>query len=304
MGKGVIDYSRQEFLGLNAQVVLQAACIGIVGYGGGGSHLGQQFAHIGIGRIRVFDPDIIEDSNLPRFVGALLEDVAKRRLKSQIAERVVRNANPAVTIETYASKWEEAAVALAECDIVIGAVDDYATRDGLERFCRRNLIPYIDIGMDVHILDDGHHFISGQVIQSLPGHPCLRCCNYITDEKLDLEADQYGAAGPRPQVVWPNGVLASTAVGFAITLLCPWSPERLGFRFLAYDGNKGELTTPALVREYLPNRVCNHHPPTELGDPLCDIRSYCPRQEEVSSPHGGFLYEWWVRLLRRLRDKI
>ena len=303
MGWVVTDYSRHEFLGADAQAVLLAASIGIVGYSGGGSHLGQQFAHIGIGRIRVFDPDAIEDSNLPRFVGASPKDVARGRLKTQIAERVVRNANPAVTIETYTSKWEEAADALAECDIVIGAVDDYATRDGLERFCRRNLIPYIDIGMDVHELDEGHHFISGQIIQSLPGYPCLRCCNYITDEKLELEADRYGAAGPRPQVVWSNGVLASTAVGFTIALLCPWSPERQGFRFLSYDGNKAELVTPPLVREYLENHVCDHHPTTELGDPLCDIRSFCPHQQMESSPRSDFLHRWWMRLLNCLRGK-
>lgn len=300
MGEGVTDYSRQEFLGADAQAVLLAARIGIVGYSGGGSHLGQQFAHIGIGRIRVFDPDTIEDSNLPRFVGASPEDVTKGRLKTKIAERVVGNANPDVTIETYTSKWEEAADALAECDIVIGAVDDYTTRDGLERFCRRNLIPYIDIGMDVHLLDDGHHFISGQVIQSLPGHPCLRCCNYITDEKLDLEADRYGAAGRRPQVVWPNGVLASTAVGFTITLLCPWSPERQGFRFLSYDGNKGELVTPALVHEYLANHVCDHHPPTELGDPLSDIRSFSPHQQAEPLLENSFRRRLWAWLTKWL----
>ena len=298
------SYSRQEFLGADAQAVLLAASVGIVGYCGGGSHLGQQFAHVGIGRIRVFDPDTIEASNHPRLVGASPEDVAKGRLKTQIAERVVGNVNPAVTIETYNSKWEDAADALAECDIVIGAVDDYSTRDGLERFCRRNLIPYIDIGMDVHTLDSEHHFISGQVIQSLPGHPCLRCCNYITDEKLDREAERYGAAGPRPQVVWPNGVLASTAVGFAINLLCPWSPERRGFRFLSYDGNEGELVTPALVRGYLENHVCDHHPPTELGDPLCDIRSFCPYQQVESSSRSGFLNRWWMRLLNCRRETV
>ena len=132
------DYSRQAFLGADAQSVLQDAAVGIVGYSGGGSHLGQQFAHIGIGRIRVFDPEAIEDSNLTRLVGATLEDVQVGRMKTKIAERVVRNVNPAAKIETYALKWEEAAKDLAMCDIVIGAVDDYGTRDGLERFCRRN----------------------------------------------------------------------------------------------------------------------------------------------------------------------
>ena len=297
------DYSRQEFLGSDAQAVLQGASIGIVGYGGGGSHLGQQFAHIGIGCIKVFDPDAIEDSNLPRFVGALPQDVADSRLKTEIAERVVGNVNPATRIETYDSKWEEATEALVKCDIIIGAVDDYATRDGLERFCRRNLIPYIDIGMDVHELDDGHYLISGQIIQSLPGHPCLRCCNYITDDKLSLEADHYGVAGPRPQVIWPNGVLASTAVGFTVSLLCPWSPERHGFRFLSYDGNNGELVTPPVVAEHLDNCDCDHHPSSELGDPYCDIRSYCSNRQLRSLRESGFRQRSWVRLLNWLCGK-
>ena len=297
------DYSRQAFLDASARSVLQDAVIGIVGYSGGGSHLGQQFAHIGIGCIRVFDPDIIEDNNLTRLVGGTPEDVRAERLKTDIAERVVRNVNPAATIETYTAKWEEAADALAECDIVIGAVDDYATRDGLERFCRRNFLPYIDIGMDVHALDNGHHSVSGQVIQSLPGHPCLRCCNYITEEKLALEADRYGAAGPRPQVIWANGVLASTAVAFTIILLCPWSPERHGFRFLSYDGNKGELVTPDLVNEYLAGHICDHHPLTELGDPLCDIRSYRPHRQEKHLPWNGFQRRWWARLMTWLRGE-
>lgn len=34
--------------------------------------------------------------------------------------------------------------------------------------------------------------------------------------RLELEAQTYHAAGARPQVVWPNGVLASTAVGLVI----------------------------------------------------------------------------------------
>jgi hypothetical protein len=36
--------------------------------------------------------------------------------------------------------------------------------------------------------------------------PCLRCCEFITDEQLEREAERYGAAGGDPQVVWPNGV--------------------------------------------------------------------------------------------------
>ena len=73
--------------------------------------------------------------------------------------------------------------------------------------------------MDVHDCKEKGFLISGQVILSMPGHPCMRCCGFITDERLKQEAERYGAAGARPQVVWPNGVLASTAAAGTVDAL-------------------------------------------------------------------------------------
>ena len=36
----------------------------------------------------------------------------------------------------------------------------------------------------------------------MPGEPCLRCLQLVTDERLKAEAQRYGVAGSRPQVVW------------------------------------------------------------------------------------------------------
>ena len=268
------DYSRQSFLGENSEEILADAVIGLVGYGGGGSHFGQQFSHIGVGNFIVVDDDVIEESNRPRFVGSEPEDVEAGHLKVDIAERQIKRGNPSAHIEKLAMKWQGATDQLLNCDIIFGAVDFYKERDELERFCRRNLIPYIDIGMDVQHLASGEYAISGQVIQSLPGGHCMRCCNFITDEKLKREAEKYGAAGPAPQVVWPNGVLASTAVGFGIAILSPWCTQQRLFRWLSYDGNTGELKTPTLVSEYLDGTECSHHPHNEVGDPLCDIHDF------------------------------
>ncbi len=94
-------------------------------------------------------------------------------------------------------------------------------RNEIEAFTRRFMIPLIDIGMDVHSL--GSEFlISGQVALSIPNQPCLRCMGLVTDAGMTQEANEYGMAGGRPQVVWPNGVLASTAVGFFVNLISPW----------------------------------------------------------------------------------
>ena len=215
------DYARQSFLGADSQQVLAAARIGLVGYSGGGSHYGQQFGHIGVGHFVVVDPKKIIATHRPRFVGNEPEDVKEGWLKVDIAERQIKRGNPLAKVQKLAMTWQEATDPLLECDIIFGAVDSYKERDGLERFCRRNLIPYIDIGMDVRALSDDDYSISGQVVQSLPGGHCMRCCQFITDEKLAREAEDYGAAGPAPQVIWSNGVLASTAVGWGVALPMP-----------------------------------------------------------------------------------
>ena len=117
--------------------------------------------------------------------------------------------------------------------------------------------------------------VSGQVILSTPGAPCLRCCGFITDERLKEEAERYGAAGGRPQVVWSNGVLASTAVGLLTQILTPWYPDPPAFVYLEYDGNKGTVSRSARM-DVLRDRSCTHHPRDETGEPMFDIREHLP----------------------------
>ena len=52
---------------------------------------------------------------------------------------------------------------------MIGAIDGYRGRRELEIACRRYLMHYIDIGMDVH--GEERPVIGGQVILSSPGGP-------------------------------------------------------------------------------------------------------------------------------------
>ena len=68
--------------------------------------------------------------------------------------------------------------------------------------------------------------MSGQIILSAPGGPCMFCMHFLTDEKIGREVANYGAAGGRPQVVWANGVLASTAVGIADQHPDRWTKSR------------------------------------------------------------------------------
>jgi hypothetical protein len=258
-------YSRQSFLGSNSQEVIEAAVVGIVGLGGGGSHVVQQLAHIGFKNFELFDDDRVEESNLNRLVGATLEDVEKGKEKLEVAKRLIAGLQPLAVVNGHACKWQDKPSALQQCQLIFGCVDSFLGREELERFTRRYLIAYIDIGMDVVVGNDGRAVMGGQVIVSLPDQACMKCMGFINDERLTLEAQQYGDAGPRPQVIWPNGVLASTAVGLAVDLLTDWTQVIRGPVFLEYDGRLGTLRHRGSAFQ---GKTCPHFPSGGVGEPI------------------------------------
>jgi molybdopterin/thiamine biosynthesis adenylyltransferase len=251
-------------LGEGSQAIIERAIIGIAGLGGGGSHIVQQNAHIGFKNYALYDPQTAEDTNLNRLVGATLRDVGREKLR--IARRIIKGLQPDAKVVCERSRWQSEPEALMACDIVFGCVDSFQDRDELETFCRRHLISYIDIGMDIHQVDGEPPRMAGQVILSAPGHACMKCLGFITPEKLAKEAQAYGAAGPRPQVIWPNGVLASSAVGLAVNALTGWTRTTTAPVYLCYDGNKGLLTEHVRL-QYAP-KDCQHYPLASTGKPL------------------------------------
>lgn len=260
-------FSRQGFLGPDSERILRRARIAIVGLGGGGSHIAQQAAHIGIGDYVLIDPDRVEHTNLNRLVAAKRSDVFWRRRKTEIARRLILGINPKAKITTVSRPWDEAKELLRDRDLIFSCVDTFACRRDLEVAARRYLVPLIDIGMDVHPEDDRYH-ITGQVILSMPGQPCLRCLGLIRENQLADEARRYGVAGPRPQVVWPNGVLASSAVGVGMNLLTPWHGDHKTVQYLEYDGNTHTMVESnrlLLLREI----KCSHFAgAADLGNPF------------------------------------
>src|SRR5438105_378658 len=232
---------RQSFLGADSDDAFERIRVGIVGLGGGGSHIVQQLAHLGVGQFVLMDPDRIEESNLNRLVGATFADVQGKEWKVEIASRLIQGVNPEASVTVAKERWQQSADLLKACDVVFGCVDSFAGRDELEKAARRYLTPYIDIGMDVHLQEDDTYSVSGQVALSMPGEACLHCMNVLRPDLIAQEAARYGDAGARPQVVWPNGVLASLAVGLMVQLVSPWHNQHNSVILLEYDGNTSEV---------------------------------------------------------------
>ena len=259
--------SRQGFLGSKAAAEFEGQQIGIIGLCGGGSHIAQQLAHIGFKHFLLCDFDHVEDSNLTRMIGSRPNDAERGEKKTAVIHRMVSDINPSASVQLIESRWQEYTEQFRSCSVIFGCVDSLSARDELEKFCRRYLIPYIDIGMDVHTSVQGFS-ISGQIALSLPNQPCLRCLGVLRDEELAKEHQRYGAAGGKPQVVWPNGVLASIAVGQFMGLILPWSIGQKPSLLLEYDGNRQWVRESHKIN-YLAEYKCPHFLESQrLGDPF------------------------------------
>jgi hypothetical protein len=90
---------------------------------------------------------------------------------------------------------------------------------------------------------------------------------FLSDEKLAQEAARYGNVGRRAQVVWPNGVLASTAVGLAVDLVTNWTRKYRSHAYLVYDGNDGSVSESFTMRN-LKTQECSHFDVSDIGDPV------------------------------------
>jgi hypothetical protein len=268
--------ARQTFLGKGCDEIIARSRVGIIGLGGGGSHIAQQLAHLGVGNFSLFDPDHVEFNNLNRLVGATAKDAKRQRTKTGLFSLLIRKINPRARVTCIQKQWQEEGILLGSCDVVFGCVDTYVAREQIERACRRFLVPYIDIGMDVSEFSQGY-VVAGQMILSMPDRPCLRCFGFLNDDLLAQEAAGYGAAGGRPQVVWPNGILASAAVGTFVQLTTPWQKVFHPVAYLEYDGNAQTLV-PSNRLKHVVNRHCSHFgDKNDLGDPFWSQRQEITR---------------------------
>lgn len=224
--------------GFGSQAVrwLRGARVGVVGCGGGGSHVIQQLAYLGVGTFVLADGDRVEVSNLNRLIGAvpgrrhrgLLDRLLGRGLgdvgrpKTEVMQRLVEQVAETATVVAYVESFPSASTvaALRQCDVIVSCVDHLQVRDDLNRLCRRYLIPLIDIGLEI-VPGGGPgetvRAVPGRVTNVQPDGPCLRCQGVVDDAKLERERGGRppGYTGdphlPDPAVVTLNGAVASIA---------------------------------------------------------------------------------------------
>lgn len=244
-------FARQILLiGNEGQALIRKARIAVVGLGGGGSHVVQQLAHMGVGEILGIDGDRVERTNRGRLIGMTWWDTLLwRRRKTAVMARMVSRINRSVSFTPvpYFLPEQPAIEAVKRADIVVGCFDTLHARADLQDLAWRFLIPYVDIGMLIQPQSKGHPFtIGGHVATLIPGEYCQWCIEMLSEQKLKEESkgrprSYMQGADAQAQVVSMNGALASQAATEVLQLLTGYAPVDQQMTFKKYDGLEGTL---------------------------------------------------------------
>lgn len=239
--------------GRAGQERIRATEVAVVGVGGLGTHVIQQLALLGVGRLALIDPEEIDETNRNRYVGILASDAIPGSRKVDLGERLVRGIDPEIGVTSVAEDLvsQVAFDTLKSATHVFGCLDSDGARLILNEFCSAYSKPYIDLASDV--IPGDTLLYGGRIVVNFDGTGCLACLDELdaaeagsalsTPSELQdrraiygVDADLLARAGP--SVVSINGVVASLAVTeFMVTVTELRAPQKL----LAYYGHEGTV---------------------------------------------------------------
>jgi hypothetical protein len=240
----------------DGQRTLVHARVAVVGLGGGGSHVAQQLAHLGVGELILVDADRAALTDRHRLVGLTRLDVWRRCWKTRVIRRAVRRIGMGTRCEIIAERipGPAALAALKRADVIVGCVDNLHARADLQELSWRFLIPYVDVGVNIRAIDQPEPqgprvTIGGNVLTVIPGGFCMWCCGFLSKEKLAAELrgpdrSYFENRGGEAQVVSLNGLVASQAVTEVLQLLSGFAGSGLGARAVELNGQ------PAMQRGF------------------------------------------------------
>lgn len=134
-------------LSLEDQAILNASTVAIVGCGGLGGSMAEEFSRLGIGSLILVDGDRIEESNLNRQLFAVENNMGKAKVEA--ARDRLHLVNSQVKLKLIADWFSEenASSIFDGADLVCDALDSITRRVELERACHRLGLPLIYAGI-------------------------------------------------------------------------------------------------------------------------------------------------------------
>jgi molybdopterin-synthase adenylyltransferase len=230
-------YARQIALadvGAEGQAKLGRARVLVVGLGGLGCPAALYLATSGTGKLVLNDFDRVDETNLPRQILYLPEDVGA--LKVEAAKKRLTALNPGVEVVALAERLDGAALeaAIGGVDVVLDGTDNFAARFAVNRACVARRVPLVS-GAAVRV--------EGQiaVFPNDGGGPCYACLYNDEDEWLG-DCQGNGVLAPVP------GVIGTLMAEEALKLVLGWDSS-LRNRLLLWDAKRGDWHSVALKRD-------------------------------------------------------
>lgn len=230
----------------------------IVGAGGLGGPIAYGLAAAGAKRLRVWDHDRVELSNLQRQVQFTSDDIGRGKVDA-LTDELARRGYPRDRVHAVAERFDAdtSAPALAEdTTVVIDASDDPDTKFYVAGACMHANKPYV-IASALRY--------GGQVMVGSPGHGgCYRCFfEEPPAAEESLSCSEAGVLGAAVAVIAGHAVRAAIELASAPTLS----------RLLVVEDVRRSATPRAVVFNQRPDCSCNR---TSTNDPAACAP---PRQE-------------------------
>ena len=124
--------------------------VGVIGCSGTGSPTIEQLVRLGVKKIVLVDPDLIEEKNLNRILNSTMEEAKRKFSKVSVLAKAIKNIGLGTSVEIFQNNLYDnikVVKALIECDILFGCMDSVDGRHLLNQLCSFYLIPYFDIGV-------------------------------------------------------------------------------------------------------------------------------------------------------------
>jgi hypothetical protein len=243
---GLEEFRRHEqVFGSGTIQRLRRLSIAVVGCSGTGSHVVELLGRLGVGRLVLVDPDHVERRNLNRILNATAADAAAKRLKVDVLRDAVLRMGLGTAVEAVPENLldREAALAVAECDVVFGCMDSAEGRHVLNRLAAFYSLPYFDLCVRIDADGDGGVTSAGGTVHYLqPDGASLLARGAYKMEQVEAEGlrrtnpaeyaarkrEKYivGIDEDRPAVVSLNGQVANTAVNEFLARLHPYRRVR------------------------------------------------------------------------------
>jgi len=159
-----------RLLGTDAVRALNGARVMVVGLGGVGGCTSEYLVRMGVGSLVLVDPDTIELSNFNRQAQSHMGTLGERKIDA--ASERFRSINPSINVTglpVRINATDDPAVvadvlALAECDLIVDAIDDIAGKGVLIAACRYAGVRVLSVMGAANKLDvSGSRFLTADI---------------------------------------------------------------------------------------------------------------------------------------------